>query len=105
MPCPNRLVSNLVSNKPDLAAGLCIFPMFCRYFRSGGTRTRTGDTMVFSHVLYLPSCTTVYRNTPRRYTVFERIVTCKTTLSYNAPGRILICDPEIRSARQCIRPA
>jgi hypothetical protein len=22
------------------------------HFRSGGTRTRTGDTMIFSHVLY-----------------------------------------------------
>jgi hypothetical protein len=26
--------------------------LFCRTFRSGGTRIRTGDTMIFSHVLY-----------------------------------------------------
>src|SRR5829696_2511553 len=25
-----------------------IFLVFCRYFMSGGTRTRTGDTMIFS---------------------------------------------------------
>lgn len=27
-------------------------PGICRTFRSGGTRIRTGDTMIFSHVLY-----------------------------------------------------
>jgi hypothetical protein len=31
-------------------AGLFYFLAFCRYFRSGGTRTRTGDTMIFRHV-------------------------------------------------------
>ena len=25
---------------------------FCRTLMSGGTRIRTGDTMIFSHVLY-----------------------------------------------------
>jgi hypothetical protein len=29
-----------------------VFARFCRTFRSGGTRIRTGDTMIFSHVLY-----------------------------------------------------
>jgi hypothetical protein len=28
------------------------FSAICRTFRSGGTRIRTGDTMIFSHVLY-----------------------------------------------------
>jgi hypothetical protein len=28
------------------------FSEFCRLFLSGGTRIRTGDTMIFSHVLY-----------------------------------------------------
>jgi len=27
-----------------------VFARFCRKFRSGGTRIRTGDTMIFSHV-------------------------------------------------------
>ena len=27
-------------------------PAVCRTLRSGGTRIRTGDTMIFSHVLY-----------------------------------------------------
>jgi hypothetical protein len=31
---------------------LLIFHMFCRYFLSGGTRTRTGDTMIFRPVPY-----------------------------------------------------
>jgi hypothetical protein len=26
------------------------FPAICRTFRSGGTRIRTGDTMIFSHI-------------------------------------------------------
>jgi hypothetical protein len=26
--------------------------IICRTLRSGGTRIRTGDTMIFSHVLY-----------------------------------------------------
>jgi hypothetical protein len=29
-----------------------VFARFCRHLRSGGTRIRTGDTMIFSHVLY-----------------------------------------------------
>jgi len=29
-----------------------VFVRFCRAFLSGGTRIRTGDTMIFSHVLY-----------------------------------------------------
>jgi hypothetical protein len=28
------------------------FPVICGNFLSGGTRIRTGDTMIFSHVLY-----------------------------------------------------
>jgi hypothetical protein len=28
------------------------FSAICRTFISGGTRIRTGDTMIFSHVLY-----------------------------------------------------
>jgi hypothetical protein len=28
------------------------FSAICRTFQSGGTRIRTGDTMIFSHVLY-----------------------------------------------------
>jgi hypothetical protein len=31
---------------------LSVFAYFCRTFLSGGTRNRTGDTMIFSHVLY-----------------------------------------------------
>src|SRR5829696_3012199 len=33
-------------------SGASIFPVICRTLRSGGTRIRTGDTMIFSHVLY-----------------------------------------------------
>src|SRR5215216_2528033 len=29
-----------------------VIARFCRTLRSGGTRIRTGDTMIFSHVLY-----------------------------------------------------
>jgi hypothetical protein len=29
-----------------------LFSAICRTLRSGGTRIRTGDTMIFSHVLY-----------------------------------------------------
>jgi hypothetical protein len=29
------------------------FPVVCRAFTSGGTRIRTGDTMIFSSVAYL----------------------------------------------------
>ena len=32
------------------------FSMICRTFRSGGTRIRTGDTMIFSSVAYFPPC-------------------------------------------------
>ena len=42
----------LMSKGPDERPGLSHFPLICRNYRSGGTRTRTGDTMIFSHVLY-----------------------------------------------------
>jgi hypothetical protein len=35
------------------------FTVFCRTLRSGGTRIRTGDTMIFSHRSYV-----VLRTTP-----------------------------------------
>jgi hypothetical protein len=35
----------------NTAKALC-FSAICRTLRSGGTRIRTGDTMIFSHVLY-----------------------------------------------------
>jgi len=31
-------------------AGLLYFLAFCKYFRSHGSRTRTGDAMIFRHV-------------------------------------------------------
>ena len=47
------------SKAPRLSFGgsnLLILPIFCKYFRSGGTRTRTGDTMIFSHVRRVSGC-------------------------------------------------
>jgi hypothetical protein len=32
------------------SAEALIFSAICRTFRSGGTRIRTGDTMIFSHI-------------------------------------------------------
>jgi hypothetical protein len=36
-------------------------PVFCRIFRSGGTRIRTGDTMIFSPRRYVSSRPTLYQ--------------------------------------------
>jgi hypothetical protein len=48
--CKARGGSELSS--PGVAAGVLSFSLICRAFLSGGTRIRTGDTMIFSHVLY-----------------------------------------------------
>src|SRR5829696_4140057 len=39
----------LTKGSGDTAKALC-FSAICRTFRSGGTRIRTGDTMIFSHI-------------------------------------------------------
>jgi hypothetical protein len=45
-------VALLLPQGPGTDTGACVFLSFCSTFRSGGTRIRTGDTMIFSHVLY-----------------------------------------------------
>jgi hypothetical protein len=42
------LVEDRLEMIPDGGSGLCSFLQFCREIRSGGTRIRTGDTMIFS---------------------------------------------------------
>jgi hypothetical protein len=39
----------LTKGSGDTAKASC-FSAICRTFRSGGTRIRTGDTMIFSHI-------------------------------------------------------
>jgi hypothetical protein len=46
----------LMSKGPDERPGLSHFPLICRNYRRGGTRTRTGDTMIFSHVRCVSGC-------------------------------------------------
>ena len=45
-------VALLLPRDPAPSLGSHSFYEFCRYLVSGGTRIRTGDTMIFSHVLY-----------------------------------------------------
>jgi hypothetical protein len=45
-----RTVVNLSSTSPELLLNLVVFLRFCRTFLSGGTRIRTGDTMILSHL-------------------------------------------------------
>jgi hypothetical protein len=44
----------LLPQGPGTDTGACVFLSFCSTFRSGGTRIRTGDTMIFSSVAYFP---------------------------------------------------
>jgi hypothetical protein len=46
------LVSKRVSGVPGTTTDGFGFVVICRTSESGGTRIRTGDTMIFSHVLY-----------------------------------------------------
>ena len=46
------IVALLLPQGPGVDTGPVSFLLFCRNFSSGGTRIRTGDTMIFSHVLY-----------------------------------------------------
>ncbi len=46
----------LLTRGPDSAAEALSFFAICRTFLSGGTRIRTGDTMIFSSVAYFPPC-------------------------------------------------
>jgi hypothetical protein len=43
-------VDTPLSKGSGSAAGALSFSAICRTFRSGGTRIRTGDTMIFSHM-------------------------------------------------------
>ena len=45
-----RTVDALLTKSPGSASGAPLFPAICRTFLSGGTRIRTGETMIFSHV-------------------------------------------------------
>jgi hypothetical protein len=47
-----RTVVKLSSTSPRRLPEHMVFLRFCRTLMSGGTRIRTGDTMIFSHVLY-----------------------------------------------------
>jgi len=42
-------VALLLPQGPGTDTGACVFLSFCSTFRSGGTRIRTGDTMIFSY--------------------------------------------------------
>jgi hypothetical protein len=55
----HELVSvKLVSKSPKSVARSLIIMLFCRTFLSGGTRIRTGDTMIFSRRHYVLTRTT-----------------------------------------------
>ena len=45
-----RAVDALLTKGPVSYTEALHFLAICRYFLSGGTRIRTGDTMIFSHV-------------------------------------------------------
>ncbi len=46
----------LVSKVPRLVLRSSSFPAFCKDLLSGGTRTRTEDTMIFAHVAHVFRC-------------------------------------------------
>src|SRR5919112_2124392 len=58
--------SGLVSKSRSTVAKALIILLFCRYFRSGGTRTRTGDTMIFSLGRYVSSRFCQLQNPPKQ---------------------------------------
>src|SRR5215203_3612478 len=79
----------LTKGSGDTAKTLC-FSAICRTFRSGGTRIRTGDTMIFSHVLYQLSYP-AGRLAGSDSTVLAR--------SYQASGRLPGTAGSVRPAR------
>src|SRR5919112_2474904 len=60
-----KITAKLLSRGPSVVLEPHIFPAFCRTFKSGETRNRTGDTMIFSHVLYQLSYLAVLATRPK----------------------------------------
>jgi hypothetical protein len=55
-------VALLLPQGPGTDTGACVFLSFCSTFRSGGTRIRTGDTMIFSLGTSLVFCIVICQN-------------------------------------------
>jgi hypothetical protein len=65
------------------------FPVFCRIFKSGETRNRTGDTMIFSHVLYQLSYLAVWAMHPEGGVHAKILDYERLAIKDEAPKRVL----------------
>ena len=73
---------------------------FCRTLMSGGTRIRTGDTMIFSHVLYQLSYPARRGETPEQILRYEVVAIKRPTY---LPGEAMISAVALRRSSAPLR--